>query len=167
MNPLVLKLIPYIGAALVGFVGGVAATSNHYRTIVAEKDTELAQERLTWSQAVQKGQADNLAELTRSDILKTKLGVEHEQANKALNVLLGSPAVSVRLPTTCVSATSSDTAPAPSGSAVSTAPAERTGDPHQEALDGVKLEMDADALEWRNALEACRVMQGFINGQGQ
>lgn len=168
MNPIILtRIVVTLGIALCGFVGGVAVTRNHYLPTIAQKDLALVQERLTWAQAVNAGQKEVEKAVADKAALITQLEINHEQANKALNVLLDSPAVGVRLPATCMPAASGGEVPASGRSAVQTAAAERTGDPYQEALDRVKREMDADALEWRDAIEACRVMQGFLNGGSQ
>lgn len=114
---------------------------------------------------IQAAQAEIIKAQSANDALKTKLGVQHAQANNALNTLLDNPAGRVQLPSTCLPASASGEAHSPSGSAVSTTSPERTADTAQEALDGFRRSLEADAAEWSRALNACAVVMDWAKNQ--
>lgn len=126
-------------------------------------DLQLTKERLVWAQAVQKGQDEVIKATQDNDALKTKLEVQHAESSKALNDLRSHPAGRVLLPTNCPA--SSDQADSASGSAVSATATQRAGDTSQAALDEAQRGMEADSIEWADALNACAVVMGWAKGQ--
>lgn len=149
MTPLWLRLLIVIGIAAGGAVIGAAATTAHYRPIIADMKLTAAKQSQAAAEAVTKVVSAN-------DALKTKLGEQHAQANKALNMLLDHPAGRVLLPaTTCASSNQADPA---IGSEIPTTGTERTVIEAQEALDRFRSSLEADAVEWSRALNACAVV---------
>ena len=115
---------------------------------------KMAQQRDAEATAIMNAQSEN-------DTLKTQLGVQHEQANNALNVLLSMPAPRVRIPT-CRQTGQAYTAP---GSSVPATSPERTSDETQIAFDAFRQGLESDAAEWSRALNACQVVMEWTKAQ--
>jgi len=162
MIPLHYKLIGCAGLSLGVFASGYlygAHTAND------QNAAKTAQERLNWGQAIQKArEAVSMASRT-NDELKTKLGVQHANAEKALNILLANPGQRVLLPASAGCATGDLQTDSASGVTVQASVAERTPDAHQKAFDDFTRGVEADAAEWSRALNACEVVMEWADSQ--
>lgn len=152
--PLSYRILGGVGIVLALILSGYLY-GRHVQGI--KDDANIAQERLTWTQAVADGQAAIASAVIANDALKTKLEVQHAQANHALNILLSHPAPGVQLPA-CVSSASSGQVDAASGSELQAAGSERAANSAQAAFDEAQRGMEADAAEWSRALNACAVV---------
>lgn len=156
MTSILWRLAILATVALAGFGVGVAVTRNHYRPIVSAMKEKAALERQAAAEAVAKAVQDNAK-------LVNQLEVNHEAANKALNILLDHPVGRVRLPSTPCAA--SNQIAATGGITVQTSSTERTSDTSQATFDGFVKGLESDAIEWRNAIEACRPVIEWAKAQ--
>lgn len=145
-------------AVVVGFIiiGGILFGTYHYGRTVQKTKDDLVMEQLKNSLQAQVNEAQ-----TANDTLKTQLGVQHEQANAALNVLLSAPAQRVRVPT-CSQTGQANTA---ARSAVPATSTQRASDTAQSAFDGFRQGLESDAAEWSRALNACQVVMSWAKVQ--
>lgn len=153
MTPILWRLAILFIIASSGLVGGVALSRNHYRPLIADMKLKIAVEHQEAAQAVTKAVLDN-------DVLKSTLEVQHAQANEALNILLSHPAPRVQLPTTPCPA--NNQVAASSGIPVQAPAAERASDTAQAAFNDAQAGMESDAIEWRDAIEACRPVMEWV-----
>ncbi len=158
MNPLAWLFVA-LGVFTGGLAGGVYVTRDHYKGVLAKEHLAQSNALLAW----EKKAADSVA---ANETLKSTLEVQHAQANEALNVLLSHPADRVRLPASPCRAVLPQVV-SPAGSAVPVTPTERTSDPAQAAFDDAQAGMESDAIEWRNAIEACRPVMEWSKAQGK
>lgn len=157
MNFLLMARLGFaLAIAAGGFGAGIYAASNHYKPIIARMNLDAEKAARIASEAVS-------AKLSENDLLKTKLGVQHAEATRALNILLDTPAQRVLIPTACVPAAVSDSDSA-AGVTVQAPATERADSEAQVALDRFTQGLESDAAEWSRALNACEVVMEWSKG---
>jgi len=155
MTPILWRLVILAIIGLGGVGIGWKLSEDHY-------EVKFNAERKTWSDAILEGQKAVTKAVTDNDALKTKLEIQHAQANDALNVLLSHPAPRVRLPA-CLSTAADSSSNSATGSAVPITATERASDRNQQILDDITERLKSKAVEWSKALNACSVVMGWGN----
>lgn len=158
MTPILWRIVFALSLLTAGFGAGWKLSADH-------KEASFGKERQTWFDAVIEGQNLILRKTTANDILKTKLGNQHNEANTALNVLLSHPAPRVQLPKTCLPTTTSVQTIPTSGVSVQTTSSERASDTAQAAFNDFRQGLESDAIEWRDAIENCRPVMIWANAK--
>ena len=158
MTPILWRIVFALSLLTAGFGAGWKLSADH-------KEASFGKERQTWANAIVEGQAEVLRKTNVNDILKTRLGVQHNEANAALNVLLSHPAPRVQLPKTCLPTTTSTQTIPTSGVPVQTTSSERTSDTAQVSFDNFRQGLESDAIEWSAAIENCRAVMIWSNAK--
>lgn len=152
MNPILWRLVILSAIALGGFVGGVAASRAHYRPIIADMKEKAAVDRQKAAEAVAKAVTDN-------DALKTKLGVDHANNQKAVDDLFrGLAGTRVQLPA-CMPSAASSSSNAATGSASSVAGTQSLPDNTQAEFDRFTERLGEEARYADTVIESCRVLK--------
>jgi hypothetical protein len=157
MNPLLIRLLPYLAA--IGIAGGAlwwhSSKVDSFGEVKVEEGRDEIQAK--WDKEKAEQMAAHLQAAVANTELIADLEIKHAKVTKELERLRATPAVRVRLP----KATCPDLPIPASGVAISITSPKRASDPAQDALGEAQQGMESDAIEWAKSLNACQVVMDW------